>query len=430
VEAHAEVFIAAVTVVAVAATIACAVATAGGCLVVVGAAATEGALWGGTGMLVSAAVAAGAETIGVAAAAGAVGVGAVEVAEEAAGDSSSVEGGGAAAADSGAGGGSPGAAESAPEPAAAAPAAPEPAAEPAAPEPAAEPAASPARPSSDGCNSFAAGTTVLMADGSSKPIQDVHVGDQVTNKDPETGQVQTHTVMATHVTDDDSDFVDLTVQTPSGTSTITVTAAHLFWDSTTHSWAEAENLHVGDQLDSHDGVRVTVAASRRYMGSMRTYNLTVDGIHTYWILTGVETVLVHNCGGTYGTALVHLDPNSSPMHASVHIQGAIDGEAFNLHTELAGLRTARIQEYSGRLGKDTMTFEMELSDPEMARDYADIQMRKPNVGRYDLDTNSCVTYVCSVLRAGGWRDAPGTTEEGLTWLWNVNQGEYKTGYGG
>jgi hypothetical protein len=134
VEAHAEVFIAAVTVVAVAATIACAVATAGGCLVVVGAAATEGALWGGTGMLISAAVAAGAETIGVAAAAGAVGVGAVEVAEEAAGDSSSVEGGGAAAADSGAGGGSPGAAESAPEPAAAAPAA-----EPAAPEPAATP---------------------------------------------------------------------------------------------------------------------------------------------------------------------------------------------------------------------------------------------------------------------------------------------------
>lgn len=105
-----------------------------------------------------------------------------------------------------------------------------------------------------------------MADGSSKPIQDVHVGDQVTNKDPDTGSVQTHTVVATHITDDDSDFVDLTVQTPSGTSTITVTAYHLFWDATTSSWVEAASLRVGDQLDTptENQVRVVAPSSLRW----------------------------------------------------------------------------------------------------------------------------------------------------------------------
>jgi len=136
-----------------------------------------------------------------------------------------------------------------------------------------------------------------MADGSSKPIQDVHVGDQVTNKDPDTGQVQTHAVVATHITDDDHDFVDLTVQTPSGISTITVTAHHLFWDATTHSWTQADTLHVGDQLDTAGHGIATVVANHPYTGSIRTYNLTVDHLHTFFVAGGGLSVLVHNCPG-------------------------------------------------------------------------------------------------------------------------------------
>lgn len=39
-----------------------------------------------------------------------------------------------------------------------------------------------------GCepNSFVPGTGVLMADGTTKPIKDVRVGDQVLSADPET----------------------------------------------------------------------------------------------------------------------------------------------------------------------------------------------------------------------------------------------------
>jgi hypothetical protein len=134
-----------------------------------------------------------------------------------------------------------------------------------------------------------------MADGSSKPIQDVHVGDQITNKDPATGKVQTHAVIATHITDDDHDFVDLTVQTPSGSSTITVTAHHLFWDSTEHSWTAAEDLKPGDRLDTLGTDLGTVAVVHPYFGGVRTYDLSVDSVHTFFVLAWTEPVLVHNC---------------------------------------------------------------------------------------------------------------------------------------
>ncbi|MDX3195811.1 hypothetical protein PV458_46060 [Streptomyces sp. MN03-5084-2B] len=65
-----------------------------------------------------------------------------------------------------------------------------------------------------GRNSFAAGTPVLMADGSSKPIEQVEVGDRVENAEPGSGVVERHVVSALHVTDDDRDFVDVGVLTP------------------------------------------------------------------------------------------------------------------------------------------------------------------------------------------------------------------------
>ncbi|WP_007026266.1 hypothetical protein [Saccharomonospora iraqiensis] len=47
------------------------------------------------------------------------------------------------------------------------------------------------------CNSFVPGTRVLMADGSTKPIADVEVGEKVWATDPETGEEGPRTVTAT-----------------------------------------------------------------------------------------------------------------------------------------------------------------------------------------------------------------------------------------
>jgi RHS repeat-associated protein len=309
IEQHMTVFIAVVTVVAVAATVACAIMTAGTCLIAVAAGATEGAMWGGTGMLIGAAVSAGAEVVGALAVAGGAGLAAAEVAEVASADAGKIDGAGsnavtkAAASDSG----GVKAAESE-TPTAEPPTGERPSEEPSTSEPA-------------GCkNSFAAGTAVLMADGSSKPIQDVHVGDQITNKDPETGQVQTHTVMATHITDNDTDFVDLTVQTPSVTSTITVTAYHLFWDATTHSWTAADNLRVGDEFDGLSGLRARLTVNHRFTAAIVTYNLTVDDVHTFYIIAGSLYILVHNCN----PVLQQLAGRASEIHAQAGSPIAIE----------------------------------------------------------------------------------------------------------
>ncbi|MEW2505942.1 polymorphic toxin-type HINT domain-containing protein [Amycolatopsis sp. NPDC047767] len=139
-----------------------------------------------------------------------------------------------------------------------------------------------------------------MADGSSKPIDQIHVGDTITNAEPDSHNAEQHVVTAVHVTTTDKSFDGLTFSTPDGPATITSTAQHLFWDATLHTWREADNLRVGDEVDSPDHGHVTVAATRLYTAAIITYNLTVDDVHTYYVLAGTTPVLVHNCNKNQG----------------------------------------------------------------------------------------------------------------------------------
>ncbi|MEU0529104.1 RHS repeat-associated core domain-containing protein [Amycolatopsis tolypomycina] len=147
-----------------------------------------------------------------------------------------------------------------------------------------------------GCpNSFAGSTPVLLADGRTKPIAKVEVGDEVENAEPDGSSVERHVVTALHVTDKDRDFVDITVRTSDGPRTVVSTAHHPFWDATTHGWKDAADLETGDELATPGDGRITVGFVRRYGASDRTYNLTVDSVHTYYVLAGTTPVLVHNC---------------------------------------------------------------------------------------------------------------------------------------
>ncbi|BCB79618.1 hypothetical protein Pflav_060280 [Phytohabitans flavus] len=62
-------------------------------------------------------------------------------------------------------------------------------------------------------NSFAPGTHVLMADGSTKPIEDVEVGEEVVATDPITGRTEAKAVTAVHL-NLDHDLTDLTISLP------------------------------------------------------------------------------------------------------------------------------------------------------------------------------------------------------------------------
>jgi Pretoxin HINT domain len=151
-----------------------------------------------------------------------------------------------------------------------------------------------------GClNSFPGGTQVLMADGASKLIDQVKVGDTITDAEPGAlpGTLdQHHVVTAVHVTRTDRDYTAVTIDTGHGPATITSTAHHLYWDATTRTWTEADHLHPGDQLQTTNGNAADVAALHNYTATTTTYNLTIDNLHTYYVEAGTTPVLVHNSG--------------------------------------------------------------------------------------------------------------------------------------
>jgi hypothetical protein len=79
---------------------------------------------------------------------------------------------------------------------------------------------------------------------------------------------------------------------------LTTTEDHPFWNATDREFQRADQLDRGDKLLTPSGRLVQVigirASSRRVA---RAYNLSVDGIHTYYVVAGATPVLVHNSNG-------------------------------------------------------------------------------------------------------------------------------------
>ncbi|RBM04651.1 polymorphic toxin-type HINT domain-containing protein [Streptomyces sp. PT12] len=153
---------------------------------------------------------------------------------------------------------------------------------------------------SDSCNSFTYGTSVLLADGTALPIEDVEIGDVVMATDPETGETSPRTVTAEITGTGIKNVVTLAVATTEGTSTtITATDGHPFWSPSQSAWLEAADLTPGTTLLTKDGTQTTVTATTHTTTATTVHNLTVEGIHTYYVLAGATPVLVHNssrCG--------------------------------------------------------------------------------------------------------------------------------------
>ncbi|WP_433364291.1 DNRLRE domain-containing protein [Actinoplanes sp. CA-142083] len=146
-------------------------------------------------------------------------------------------------------------------------------------------------------NSFIPGTQVLMADGSTKPIEDVEVGDEVQTAAPESNTTQAEPVTRTITGTGQRDLVDLTIDVGDGrTAEITATAGHPFWLPEAYAWVDASDLRPGDRVSTSDGDELTVVHTRRWTQHATVHNLTVQDIHTYYVLAQGRAVLVHNCG--------------------------------------------------------------------------------------------------------------------------------------
>ncbi|MGX1367625.1 hypothetical protein RKD19_002984 [Streptomyces canus] len=153
-----------------------------------------------------------------------------------------------------------------------------------------------------------------MADGTTKAIRDVQIGDEVLATDPETGKTKPEKVTAeikgvglkylAKVT------VDVDGKEGKKTASVTATDGHPFWVPELHEWIDATDLQAGDWLTTRSGARVQIAAVKRWTALTATvHNLTVSELHTYYVLAGQTPVLVHNvnedtlCNVTLGPAI-------------------------------------------------------------------------------------------------------------------------------
>jgi Pretoxin HINT domain len=140
-----------------------------------------------------------------------------------------------------------------------------------------------------------------MADGSQRAIAKVDLGDYVVATDPITGDTTARQVTVLHE-NLDSDFTDITVMVDPDPAVVgdeslkrlSTTWHHPFFDATNDGWVEAAQLHSGHQLAELGGAVVIVVSVQNYTGSRLMYDLTVDTVHTYYVMVGGIPVLVHN----------------------------------------------------------------------------------------------------------------------------------------
>ncbi|WP_052744834.1 LamG-like jellyroll fold domain-containing protein [Micromonospora sp. HK10] len=152
-----------------------------------------------------------------------------------------------------------------------------------------------------GCdNSFTGKTPVLMAGGVLKSISDVKVGDKVVATDPTTGRTEERVVTGRIVGTGMKKLVQITVDVDGKkgdrTAQLTATDGHPFWVADRAGWAQAKDLRPGYTFETADHRPVSVVDVHKSSDWQTVYNLTVDGLHTYYVIAGETPVLVHNCG--------------------------------------------------------------------------------------------------------------------------------------
>ncbi|MFV2198613.1 RHS repeat-associated core domain-containing protein [Nocardiopsis sp. LOL_012] len=216
------------------------------------------------------------------------------------------------------------------------------------------------------CNSFVPGTRVLMADGSTKPIEEVEVGDEVLATDPESGEQTARTVLATIIGSGAKTLVQVMVdptterEAPEGEApegeeseaggehagvpgpvavgdTVIATDEHPFWVPELEEWVDAIDLAPGMWLQTSAGTWVQVSAVGVWTQPATVHNLTVQGVHTFHVTAGDLDLLSHNCDWTSRSNLDdHYDRHAKDMGIESQVEYRYAAE--DLMCDCDGLR--------------------------------------------------------------------------------------------
>ncbi|TDD40505.1 sugar-binding protein [Actinomadura sp. KC06] len=205
----------------------------------------------------------------------------------------------------------------------------------------------PPRTQNPGCrSSFSPGTTVVMADGTRKPIQEIRPGDKVAATDPATGATRPQVVVDTVRSTGVKTLVAVTVDTDGArggkTGVVLATGEHPFWVAgDIGRWVKAENLEPGMWLRTSAGAYVQVTALKTRVRPFQTvHNLTVANAHTYYVAVGTATVLVHNddCLTAAARAAAADAPDDAEKVAAARLIDRGDGQPGPIVTGLSGAR--------------------------------------------------------------------------------------------
>jgi hypothetical protein len=193
------------------------------------------------------------------------------------------------------------------------------------------------------CNSFTPETQVKLANGTSKPIKNIKIGDKVLAADPKTGKTTAEPVVATIIGQGQKDLVRITIATEDRkTGVVIATANHAFWSASTHTWTEAAALQQGDRLQTPTGKTAKVLWTLRYTQTQRVNNLTIANLHTYYVEAGTVPVLVHNDFAVYPDGTTFEIPRGAqgplPVNSGKGIQFTGGRGGYGLSDKVAGIR--------------------------------------------------------------------------------------------
>ena len=131
---------------------------------------------------------------------------------------------------------------------------------------------------------FLAGTLVLLADGSQKPIEDIRPGDQVRTGPAKVEVAKVAEVLSREVKEVCTiEFRRAWQTTGSAVASrkVTATIEHEFWVDG-RGWTAAGQLVAGDWLSSSDGSRSQVVGVKRMPGQARVYTFVNEADHAFY----------------------------------------------------------------------------------------------------------------------------------------------------
>lgn len=202
---------------------------------------------------------------------------------------------------------------------------------------------------------------VQLCDGTSKPIEEVEVGDWVKSKDDETGELSCQRVTQTH-TRSASQVYEIVVESEVGQELLLASAEHPFFVEGQLEPKLTQQLLPGDRLISYDGNALWIRQIRLVPRSQQVFNLTVENKHTYF--AGWHGVWNHNedCDtsfaptstpGTFPKANDFSSPKQLKTHWKKHVEK--NNEWGSKMTQEQYLARAK-KFLSGPRGKDVLEY--------------------------------------------------------------------------